>query len=591
MHALPYMEDPDFNAHLEDIYSKIMGENTRSSHQKLDLLRRFHHFQKILFKSEDFPLYRDLQASSHPKTQIISAKVFCAVLDLIPTYVERDSFNQHDAEMLKIIFTLAFRTGMRINEILGLRIKDLEGPTCTSMWIRPYRSSQQEHTLKTDSAERNIPVSTLLCPNEHETFKDYCLSRRISFNKDDYVFTLWNSTERLSAHFVSQIFSKLINTVLPGCQYSFHTLRHSAANHLALVLNMPYHLVKIFSDYTQQDYARIRSDLIRGKAAQDLWYILAHLLGHITPTETFKSYLHLCFIMAGYKLSQYDPSIPYSTLKTIYPGLSIKPTSKDIHPSSLSPMLRLILSPEQIQAQRSILKSRKRKKSQLYSHNPCNEKFYPGTEKSSLSMPMAVQLIRHCERFDDLDYITQKLKLPMRLIQQCKTNICKLQNIKNQKGKSRFLVNPSNNGRILPCLESFEEKRLMFIFCKRLSSYSKDDQYLIKALRIFIYKSNTTESGLIFFLKDMDQLKIFLDVFYPLFPTQYWACEYPISFQDKDLAQFSWINQFQTKNLIPGKFKKSFRIYLKSQKNNKSLCFLKYIIIILSVFNFSLFQS
>src|SRR5690606_22566996 len=120
--------------------------------------------------------------------------------------------------------------------------------------------------------------------------------------------------------------------------------------------------------------------------------------------------------------------------------------------------------------------------------------------------------------------------------------------------------------------------------------YSKDDQYLIKALRIFIYKSNTTESGLIFFLKDMDQLKIFLDVFYPLFPTQYWACEYPISFQDKDLAQFSWINQFQTKNLIPGKFKKSFRIYLKSQKNNKSLCFLKYIIIILSVFNFSLFQ-
>src|SRR5690606_10026157 len=482
----------------ENIYSKIMGGNTRSSHQKFDLLRRFHHFQKILFKSEDFPLYHDIQASSHPKTQIISGKVFCAVLALLPDYVERGSFNQHDAEMLKIILTLAFRTGMRINEILGLRIKDLEGPACTSIWIRPYRSSEQEHTLKTDSAERNIPVSTLLCSEEHDAFKDYCLSRRLSFSKNDYLFSLWNSSERLSAPFVAQIFSNLINRVLPGCQYSFHTLRHSAANHLALIFNMPHELVKIFSDYTQQDYERIRSDLIRGKAAQDLWYILAHLLGHITPKETFKSYLHLCFIMAGYKLSQYDPPIPYSTIKTIHPGLSIKPTSKDIHPSSLSPMLRLNLASEHLKNSTTHRKSSKRAKPSVIRKNERgNEKWYPGTAQSGISAYMAIQIIRHCERFHDLDYIAKKLNLPVPFIQQCKANLCKLQTLKNQKGKSRFIRDPHKGLRVLPCLETAEEKSLIYDFCKRLSDYSKDDPRLLYALKIFIQKNNRTESGLI----------------------------------------------------------------------------------------------
>jgi len=590
LYTYPYSEDPDFNTHLEDIYSRIMGENTRSSHQKLDLLRRFHHFQKILFKSEDFPLYRDLQASSHPKTQIISAKLFCAVLDLLPAYVERDSFNQHDAEMLKIIFTLAFRTGMRINEILGLRIKDLEGPTCTSIWIRPYRTSQQEHTLKTDSAERNIPVSTLLCPSEHETFKDYCLSRRISFSKDDYVFTLWNSSERLSTHFVSQIFSNLINTVLPGCQYSFHTFRHSAANHLALILNMPYELVKVFSDYTQQDYARIRSDLIRGKAAQDLWYILAHLLGHITPKETFKSYLHLCFIMAGYKLSQYDPSIPYSTLKTIYPGLSIKPTSRVIDLSNLSQMLRLNLTSERLKNSSTNRKSSKKAKPSVTRKNECgNEKCYPGTAPSGISAHMAIQIIRHCERFDDIDYIAKKLNLPRAFIQACKDNINKLQMLKNQKGRSRFIMNPDKGGRILPCVETFEEKKLIPYFFKQLGDYSRDNKNLIQGLKIFIQKVNISESGLIFHIKELDQINIFFEAIFPLFPIHYWTIEIPYRIKNIDLSSIKCIQKINQANLIPGNFQNSFRVYLKSKNTNKSLSFLKYSLILLCVFNQKVF--
>lgn len=48
-------------------------------------------------------------------------------------------------------------------------------------------------------------------------------------------------------------------------------------------------------------------------------------------------------------------------------------------------------------------------------------------------MSMAVQVIRHCERFHDIDYIANKLNLPTSLIEQCKANLCKLQTIQNQK--------------------------------------------------------------------------------------------------------------------------------------------------------------
>ena len=139
--------------------------------------------------------------------------------------------------------------------------------------------------------------------------------------------------------------------------------------------------------------------------------------------------------------------------------------------------------------------------------------------------------------------------------------------------------------RVLPCLETAEEKSLIYDFCKRLSDYSKDDPRLLYALKIFIQKNNRTESGLIFFLKDIDKLEAFLEVFYPLFPAQYWACDLPNTVSVQYLENFQWLNKINPCNKTPGKFKKSFRIYLKSQKTNKSLSFLKYIIIILDLFH------
>src|SRR5690606_4024480 len=261
-----------------------------------------------------------------------------------------------------------------------------------------------------------------------------------------------------------------------------------------------------------------------------------------------------------------------------------------IHPSSLSSMLRLNLASEHLKNSTTHRKSSKRAKPSIIQKNERgNEKWYPGTAQSGISAYMVIQIIRHCERFDDIDYIAKKLNLPRAFLQECKDNICNLQMLKNQKGKSRFMINPDKGGRILPCVETFEEKKLIPYFFKQLGDYSKDNKDLIRGLKIFIQKVNTSESGLIFHIKELDQLNIFLEAIYPLFPPQYWTIETPHIIKNKDLDQALWLNKINQRNLIQGNFKNSFRVYLNSKNTNKSLSFLKYSIILLCAFNKDLF--
>ncbi len=56
--------------------------------------------------------------SVSPKAEIISAKTFQQLLARLE-YYKSPSYTAHDLEMLSIVYTIAFRTGMRINEILG----------------------------------------------------------------------------------------------------------------------------------------------------------------------------------------------------------------------------------------------------------------------------------------------------------------------------------------------------------------------------------------------------------------------------------------------------------------------------------------
>ncbi len=65
-----------------------------------------------------------------------------------------------------------------------------------------------------------------------------------------------------------------------------------------------HHLCKSLTDYSENEYQKIRAELLQNQHGQNHWFVTAHLLGHIEPVETFKSlYHHLSYIHSfGQKL-------------------------------------------------------------------------------------------------------------------------------------------------------------------------------------------------------------------------------------------------------------------------------------------------
>ncbi len=105
------------------------------------MLKRFHTFQQIVFQAEDFEL-EFIASQSRPRARIIGHTAFQVILKKLNQLLHDQSISDHHYKLLKIIYILAYRTGMRINEILGLRVKDIEGLNQFSIWVQPYGSKK-----------------------------------------------------------------------------------------------------------------------------------------------------------------------------------------------------------------------------------------------------------------------------------------------------------------------------------------------------------------------------------------------------------------------------------------------------------------
>lgn len=577
LHSNDFIEEPNLNDHLEAIYIRMLSNVGKSKSQKFDLIKRFHQFQHVLFDAEPFPLAHEGKHLSPPKAEIISAKIFQQVLARLE-YYKSPSYTVHDLEMLSIVYTLAYRTGTRINEILGLRIKDVEGVHASSIWIRPYRAKHQQHLLKTDSAERNLNIQILLTQEEHLKFQYYCQARRRAYMPNQYLFTTWNGTDRLKPHLVTLPFQRILDTLLPEHRYSFHSLRHTAANNLALILNLNYEFVSTFTDYSNDHYNRIRSHLLRSKAPQDSWYLIAHLLGHIEPTETFRSYIHISYVMAGLQLRQFDPMLSTQIIQKICPTL-ITPLkhTEEIHLSSFDTQMlqatHLILLGIDKQSSMPINKKEIQQK-------PTDDCIY-GTTQSEYPSALIIKILRALDQSYTPELLSQKYDFPIKPLIRWQQNLLRLKQLKNRKNRARFIIDADKSQRILPHIETQEEKRLLEYFFKQLNLYHYDDANLLAAIDIFEKKASVSHAGLIFNMSDISQANIFLRGIYSLFPNKYWNVAIsPEITQGKLMERLEF--KFQSSN-TNSSLSNSFKIELVSQNNAKALAVLRYCNLILLI--------
>ncbi|ESK38717.1 hypothetical protein P256_01536 [Acinetobacter nectaris CIP 110549] len=542
-HALQYSEtDNNINDLLTNIYQQMIS-NTRladeanqpefkkSKDQTIRMLKRFHTFQQIVFQAEDFEL-EFIASQSRPRARIVSHATFQVILKKLDHLLHDKFISEHYYKLLKIIYILAYRTGMRINEILGLRVKDIEGLEQLSIWIQPYGSKKQgnQHLLKTDSAERIVPTYVLLKSDEYTFFHNYVVEKRLENKKNSYLFSNFNENKKLNKHTVTAPLKQFFNQIFKEHHYSFHSFRHTAANHLSLLLNCEYApLVKELTDYSVDEYQKIRHELLQNQYGQNHWFIIAHLLGHIEPIETFKSYIHLGYLIGGQKLLKYYPDMSNELAKKI---MGYNATFKNLKITKDNQFFNFeknqtFLATKLLNDQTAWLESNGvdiLNELAAQTQKPHNFfDFFAGTEDSKISLQRFYKTLNSLEITNDPKSTSQLMCLPKELVNYWYTNAQNLAKLKSRKGNLR-LFSLNSSAHLKPAMvDTKEELEAVNYFFESLQKVARNNPAQIEfILNIFLNRVTASHTGIYYRWKDINELESFYSQIKDLFPAKYW---------------------------------------------------------------------
>ena len=235
----------------------------------------------------------------------------------------RDDLSDQQKILIRLLCTLAYRTGLRIGEVIGLRISDLITPNllCLNTQTGKFyyfdheeltylkiqiRNNYHRH-IKTGNAKRALALHQLLTQDKFadlvRLLKDKCnckLDNGYLGTRDGFVFSE-NIDQMISSSSISQLCKDSFDVIFnhPNHDYSFHAFRHTTANNLAMILFASHELNTSWNDYSDEHRRRIRDYLLMGAVATsergvypNQWKQLAHFLGHSSITMTGNHYLH-----------------------------------------------------------------------------------------------------------------------------------------------------------------------------------------------------------------------------------------------------------------------------------------------------------
>ena len=160
-------------------------------------------------------------------------------------------------------------------------------------------------------------------------------------------------------------------------------------------------------------------------------------------------------------------------------------------------------------------------------------------------------------------------------------NILKLKQLKNRKNRPRFIIDADKSQRILPHIETKEEKIVLEYFFKQLNQHSYNDIHILNALAIFEMKANISHAGLIFNSAEVRLANRFLTGIYSLFPAKYWQIALPLKISQDKLTEKLQIKSIPYR--MNSSLSNAFKLELVSQNNGKALTVLRYCMLVLLI--------
>ncbi|WP_379544519.1 tyrosine-type recombinase/integrase [Psychrobacter sp. R86515] len=275
-------------------------------------LKAFHDYQKEFCDAPYvyFPWGNKRQVV---KANMISLRIYHTMKE----YLVTSDLDDEQKNLCLVVLSLAYRTGMRIKELIGVKVRDIadiyidehgqriEQP---QIWLRPNRYRR----LKSSSASRLIPINSLLKKDELEQFTQ--LYRQQKRLKRRYLFSQGSGDEPLPSVFFSNLMKLIWDRLLGKHDLTFHSFRHTAISQLALVLSKSP-LAQVMTDYDNEQCERIIKGILGYHKNQGSWVGLASLAGHLTCDTTFEHYIHIAHLLAGEQLSNACLELPITVLE------------------------------------------------------------------------------------------------------------------------------------------------------------------------------------------------------------------------------------------------------------------------------------
>jgi len=300
-------------------------------------LKAFHDHQRIHFDAPYvyFPWGSNRQVV---KANVISPRVYHEMKG----YIQLSNLEIDQKQLCFVVLALAYRTGMRINEIIGIKVSDItdigfingqmiEAP---KIILKPNRYRR----LKSSSAKRVIPIDTLFKTDELQKFVAfYYQQNRL---KRRYLFSQGSGDQPLPPVFFSNMMKIIWDRLLITHDFTFHSFRHTAISQLALVLSGSP-LRQVMTDYDRDHSEAIVKAVLANNKEKGMWFGLASLAGHLTPDTTFEYYIHTAHLLAGWQMSQAKLVMPITVFEMVtgigyqtvnrQDGRAYSPRTKEVH--------------------------------------------------------------------------------------------------------------------------------------------------------------------------------------------------------------------------------------------------------------------
>jgi len=301
---------------LEGLYEELLG-TVSSTALKRKLASMLDRFQKYLESQHHVDAIDSIEVFGFQNSPLpVDANVLLVdeYLNVLKTL---EGINELDLSpevnvVIRLIFILGYRCGLRQSEGLKLRVEDIQGDEDCYLLIRPHHYRR----LKTNNAKRHFKLSHFLSHDELLLFRSWVNNRRGQLasgeSSSPFLFACASKGYNcINADLVFPVIHRVMRAVCGDDSLRYHNLRHSFATLTLLrLMNGESYLLPIYEQHPETqnwlaDNVALKHYLY---ASQDPTrrhlYALSILMGHASPETTLEHYIHCMDYLARFSIEK-----------------------------------------------------------------------------------------------------------------------------------------------------------------------------------------------------------------------------------------------------------------------------------------------